>query len=191
MNVAIHQIVTADRRREEAQAELAHQAAHDSLTGLPNRAQSLELLTGTLNRAQRSGAMIGLLFVDLDGFKAVNDNLGHRAGDAVLHEVGERLRGVVRQNDLVGRLGGDEFVVICETVDAESAQTVAGRITDAIRAPYPGVPASLPVSASVGVVLTLPAGHHVPTSDELLTRADAAMYRSKNGGRDRVTIELV
>ena len=173
------------------QRMLEQLALYDELTGLANRKLLEEQLTLAIASALRDASSLALMFIDLDGFKAVNDNLGHRAGDAVLHEVGERLRGVVRQNDLVGRLGGDEFVVICETVDAESAQTVAGRITDAIRAPYPGVPASLPVSASVGVVLTLPAGHHVPTSDELLTRADAAMYRSKNGGRDRVTIELV
>jgi diguanylate cyclase (GGDEF)-like protein len=109
----------------------------------------------------------------------------------VLCTVAERLTAVVRQNDLVGRLGGDEFIVICETVDEDSAANVAERIVESIRAPYEGVPPELALSASVGVVLTHPSPHHVPTGDELLVRADAAMYNSKNTGRDRVTIELV
>ena len=173
------------------QRQLEQLALYDELTALANRKLLEQQLDTAIAAALRDSTSLALMFIDLDGFKAVNDNLGHRAGDAVLREVAHRLASVVRQNDLVGRLGGDEFVVICETVDQDSAQTVADRITEAVRAPYPGVPTSLQVSASVGVVLTLPAGHHVPTSDELLTRADAAMYRSKNGGRDRVTIELV
>jgi len=172
-------------------AELEARADVDPLLDILNRRGFERELTRAISYVARYGSPAVLMFIDLDGFKAVNDNLGHRAGDGVLREVAERLRGVVRQNDLVGRLGGDEFVVICETVDEESALTVASRILEAVRAPYPEIPARLPVSASVGVVLTHPSAMSVPTSDELLTRADAAMYRSKNGGRDRVTIELV
>lgn len=173
------------------QHQLEQLALYDELTGLANRKLLQEQLSLAIASALRDSTSLALMFIDLDGFKAVNDQLSHQAGDEVLREVAERLRGVVRQNDLVGRLGGDEFVVICETVDQESAHAVAHRVTAAIRAPYPGIPATLSVSASVGVILCQPTAHAVPTSDGLLTRADAAMYRSKDSGRDRVTIELV
>jgi diguanylate cyclase (GGDEF)-like protein/PAS domain S-box-containing protein len=173
------------------QRQLEQLALYDELTGLANRKLLQEQLSLAIASALRDGTSLALMFIDLDGFKAVNDQIGHAAGDDVLRGVADRLRGVVRQNDLVGRLGGDEFVVICETVDQESARAVAERILEAIRQPYDGIPAALPVSASVGVVLSQPAGHSVPTSDELLTKADAAMYTSKNSGRDRITIELV
>ena len=173
------------------QRQLEQLALYDELTGLANRKLLQEQLTLAIASALRDGTSLALMFIDLDGFKAVNDQLSHQAGDNVLREVAGRLAGVVRQNDLVGRLGGDEFVVICETVDEESAHLVAERITAAIREPYAGVPDRLVVSASVGVVLCQPTAHAVPTSDELLTRADAAMYRSKDSGRNRVTIEKV
>jgi len=173
------------------QRQLEQLALYDELTGLANRKLLDEQVTTAIASCLRDATSLALMFIDLDGFKAVNDSLGHRAGDGVLREVAERLQGVVRQNDLVGRLGGDEFVVICETVDEQSMLTVAERILEAVRAPYTDIPSFLPVSASVGVVLTHPSPQAVPTSDELLTRADAAMYRSKNSGRDRVTIELV
>lgn len=173
------------------QRQLEQLALYDELTGLANRKLLQEQLTSAIASALREESSLGLMFIDLDGFKAVNDQLGHDVGDSVLCEVAERLNGVVRQNDLVGRLGGDEFVVICESVDEESAELVAGRITKAIRAPYEGVPSRLSISASVGVVLTHPTSSAPPTGDELLVHADAAMYRSKNTGRDRVTIELV
>jgi diguanylate cyclase (GGDEF)-like protein/PAS domain S-box-containing protein len=173
------------------QRQLEQLALYDELTGLANRKLLQEQLTDAIASALRDATYIGLMFIDLDGFKAVNDELGHDVGDSVLREVATRLTSVVRQNDLVGRLGGDEFVVICEAVDEDSARVVAERITEAIRAPYEGVPAPLGISASVGVVLTNPGAAAVPTGDALLIRADAAMYRSKNSGRDRVTVELV
>ena len=187
MNVAIHQIVTADRGREEAQAELAHQAAHDSLTGLPNRAQCLELLTGTLNRAQRSGAMIGLLFVDLDGFKAVNDTFGHGAGDDVLRSVSRRMQTVVRGGDVVGRLGGDEFVVLLEpVVDERSAVEVGERLIANVSAPIVLANGeAVSVGASVGVAISQDAG---TDADALLVEADTAAYRAKNRGRGRTEV---
>ncbi|SDR81549.1 diguanylate cyclase (GGDEF) domain-containing protein [Friedmanniella luteola] len=187
MNVAIHQIGTADRRRDEAQAELAHQAAHDSLTGLPNRAQSLELLEGTLSRAQRSGAMIGLLFVDLDGFKAVNDTFGHSAGDDVLRTVGRRMQTVVRGGDVVGRLGGDEFVVLLEpVVDEESAVAVGERLIAEVSAPIRlSNGEDVTVGASVGVAISQDAR---TDADALLVEADTAAYRAKNRGRGRTEV---
>lgn len=173
------------------QRQLEQLALYDELTGLANRKLLQEQLTTAIASAARDEASLGLMFIDLDGFKAVNDRLGHDVGDSVLREVAERLNSVVRQDDLVGRLGGDEFVVICEAVDQVSAEVVAQRIIDVVRQPYEGVPAPLGISASVGVVLTNPSVVAVPTGDELLVHADSAMYRSKNSGRDRVTIELV
>jgi len=187
MNVAIHQIVTADRRSEAAQAELAHQAAHDSLTGLPNRAQSLELLSGTLSRAQRSGAMIGLLFVDLDGFKAVNDTFGHAAGDQVLRTVAQRMTTVVRGGDVVGRLGGDEFVLLLEPViDEESAVAVGERLIEVVSAPILLASGQdVTVGASVGVAVSQDAQ---TDPDALLVEADTAAYRAKTRGRGRIEV---
>jgi diguanylate cyclase (GGDEF)-like protein len=187
MNVAIHQIVSADRRREEAQAELAHQAAHDSLTGLPNRAQSLELLGGTLSRAQRSGAMIGLLFVDLDGFKKINDTFGHGAGDDVLRTVARRMQTVVRGGDVVGRLGGDEFVVLLEpVVDEKSAVVVGERLIAEVSAPIRLANGEVvAVGASVGVAISQDAR---TDPDALLVEADTAAYRAKNRGRGRTEV---
>lgn len=187
MNVAIHQIVNADRRSEAAQAELVHQAAHDSLTGLPNRAQSLELLSGTLSRAQRSGAMIGLLFVDLDGFKAVNDTFGHGAGDHVLRTVAERMTTVVRGGDVVGRLGGDEFVLLLEPViDEESAVAVGERLIEAVSAPIMlSTGQDVSVGASVGVTVSQDARID---PDALLVEADTAAYRAKSRGRGRIEV---
>jgi diguanylate cyclase (GGDEF)-like protein len=173
------------------QRQLEQLALYDELTGLANRKLLKEQLTSAISSAARDEASLGLMFIDLDGFKAVNDQLGHDVGDSVLREVAERLTSVVRQDDLVGRLGGDEFVVICEAVDQASAEAVGQRIIDVVRQPYEGVPAPLGLSASVGVVLTNPSLLSVPTGDELLVHADSAMYRSKNSGRDRVTIELV
>ncbi|GAA1426957.1 hypothetical protein GCM10009616_02870 [Microlunatus lacustris] len=187
MNVAIHQIVNADRRSEKDQAELAHQAAHDSLTGLPNRAQSLELLSGTLSRAQRSGAMIGLLFVDLDGFKAVNDTFGHGAGDQVLRTVAQRMTTVVRGGDVVGRLGGDEFVLLLEPViDEESAVAVGERLIEVVSAPIVLANGQdVSVGASVGVAISQDAG---TDPDALLVEADTAAYRAKTRGRGRIEV---
>ncbi len=120
VHASVQQIVSSVRQREELQSALAHQAAHDPLTDLPNRAQALALTAAALNRGRRSGEKTGLLFVDLDGFKAVNDGYGHACGDEVLREVARRLRGQLRGGDVVCRLGGDEFVVLVEPVDTES-----------------------------------------------------------------------
>ncbi len=187
MQVAIEQIVAANRDRDRLQEDLAYQAEHDSLTALPNRAQSLRLIEGALQRAQRSGAMIGLLFVDLDGFKAVNDNFGHRAGDDVLRCVAQRMQTVVRGGDIVGRLGGDEFVVLLETLDTErSAVEIADRLIEAVSAPITRSDGRLVrVGASVGVAISQD-GATNPA--HLLHEADTAVYRAKAAGRGRVEV---
>jgi diguanylate cyclase (GGDEF)-like protein len=187
MNVAIAQIIAANRQRAQAQDALAHQAAHDALTGLPNRRQALEQMAGALSRAQRSGAVIGLLFVDLDGFKNVNDSHGHAAGDELLRIVATRLQNAVRAGDVVARLGGDEFVVLLEPLDEQaSAVRVADRVVSAVSAPIvlsDGREAS--VGASVGVAVSQDGADN---PDSLLHEADVAVYRAKQSGRGRTEV---
>jgi diguanylate cyclase (GGDEF)-like protein len=161
-----------ERRRHEA--ELAHQALHDPLTGLPNRALFADRLRLALSRLGRTQTRLAVLFLDLDGFKAINDSLGHGAGDQFLVEVAQRLRGVLRGGDTAARLGGDEFVILCEDVaGASEARMIAARVVD-----------ELPGSVSVGIALATD-GTEDPTA--LVRAADAAMYavkRSGGGGLD-------
>ena len=161
-------------------AELArlyrHQARHDVLTGLPNRALVLERLTAMLSRAQRHGSHVGVMFIDLDGFKRVNDTHGHQAGDHLLLEVAQRLREAARAHDVVGRLGGDEFVVVAEITDPKDLPGLAARLVEALDDPFAlqGGPA-VRVRASIGVASddgARPAG-------EVLRLADDAMYTAK------------
>jgi diguanylate cyclase (GGDEF)-like protein len=187
MNVAINQIVAANRDRDRLQTNLAYQAAHDSLTNLPNRAQAMHDISAALHRAQRAGTMVGLLFVDLDGFKAVNDTFGHGSGDDVLRTIAQRLQDEVRAGDMVARLGGDEFIVLLESLSDESdAVHIASRVIDVA-----GEPITVElgrwarVGASVGVAISKD-GSIDP--DRLLREADAAVYRAKAGGRGRVEI---
>jgi len=169
------------------QDHLAHEATHDSLTGLPNRAQALELLQAALHRSQRNRTMVGLLFVDLDGFKAVNDTQGHQAGDDVLRTVARRLRDTVRAGDVVARLGGDEFVVLLEYSETdEDPFGTAGRLISAVSVPITlanGREAR--VGASIGVAFS---EDDSVDADRLLHEADTAAYRAKAAGRGRVEI---
>jgi diguanylate cyclase (GGDEF)-like protein len=186
LNLAFGQVAVADRQRQVLQDELAHQATHDSLTGLPNRAQALRMIEGALHRGRRSGAIIGLLFIDLDDFKLINDRLGHAVGDAVLCEAARRMDGLVRAGDLVARLGGDEFVVLLEPVDSESAGVeIAERLAEILAEPVTYGGRQVALSASVGVAFSLDGGID---ADHLLAEADAAVYRAKAGGRARVEI---
>jgi diguanylate cyclase (GGDEF)-like protein len=186
MNVAITQIVSANRERERLQSNLAHQAAHDPLTDLPNRAQALESITAALSRAQRSGVMVGLLFVDLDGFKGVNDSFGHGAGDDVLRVVAARLRERSRGGDLVARLGGDEFVVVLENVkDEANAVHLGQRIVKALGEPITADGKRTRIGASVGLAISQDGSID---ADRLIREADAAVYRAKRLGRNRVEV---
>ena len=126
--------------------------------------------------------------MDLDGFKAVNDGLGHLAGDAVLEEVARRLRAVVRGSDTLARFGGDEFVVICEDIGADEAQGLAERIRLAVKQPMPGPAAAFAVTASVGIALHEPVDGSAVTAAEILKAADVAMYASKCAGKDHITL---
>jgi diguanylate cyclase len=187
MSVAINQIMAVSQQREKLQHELVHRAAHDSLTGLPNRAQSIRLIQGALSRAQRSGAVVGLLFVDLDGFKAINDSLGHAAGDQVLRTVAARMQALVRAGDVVARLGGDEFVVLLEPLDEQaSAVAVADRLVAAVSRPMELAGGrTVGIGASVGVALSQDG---LTDAEVLLHESDVAVYRAKSTGRGRTEV---
>jgi len=158
------------------QTRLAHAALHDEMTGLPNR----RLLERDVDRVvSRTGCAV--LFIDLDGFKEINDRLGHQEGDRVLRETALRLRSSLRPDDLVARYGGDEFVVACSIVDPSTVPAFAARILAAIR-DTPG--AVMLRGASIGVAVA-PPGTDLP-AEQLIRRADAAMYRAKAAGGNRI-----
>jgi len=177
-----------DRRRDELHAELAaergrlaHEALHDSLTGLPNRALVLDQIDQMLARARRTNIPAAALFLDVDDFKDINDTLGHIAGDQLLAGIGGRLASAVRKGDSVGRLGGDEFVVLVEGASlAAGAEVVAARILDVFATPFEtsGSDAPLKVTASIGV-----ATGDRASPEELLRDADIALYRAKAAGK--------
>ena len=172
--------------RKRAELRLAHLALHDALTGLPNRTLFLDRLQHALNRASRTSKRVAVLFVDLDRFKAVNDALGHEAGDSLLQQVAERLRSCVRSSDTLARLAGDEFTVLLEDVaDIHEAQAVAERIRAALQQPFPVAGQHLTTTASVGVALS---GPDTRQAADLLRQSDAAMYRAKSSGRNRVCL---
>jgi len=164
------------------QRKLEHAAMHDETTGLPNRRR---LETQLLEYGVASSALVATLFIDLDGFKRVNDSLGHHVGDLLLREVGERLQVAVRADDFVARYGGDEFVVVCEVPEVEAAQEVADRVRRSIEQPFQDLPEGFPISASIGMSLarTEDPGWN---PDRLIREADHAMYSAKNAGGNRV-----
>ncbi|MGZ4678421.1 MAG: diguanylate cyclase, partial [Acidimicrobiia bacterium] len=160
---------------------ITHQALHDSLTGLPNRRLFEESVSSSLSRARRDGTSVALLFVDLDEFKQVNDQLGHEHGDRVLEGVADRMRASLRAGDVPARVGGDEFAVLLHDADRETALLLAERFRSAISAPMTVNGRQLRVSASIGI-----ATHPLDgtTYDELLCRSDIAMYVAKANSGD-------
>lgn len=175
--------------RVRLQRQLEHLALHDPLTGLANRQLLQSSLERAIDRADHTDLPVALIFFDVDDFKSINDRWGHAAGDAVLRTLAERLRMSIRSGDVVGRIGGDEFVAICSDADLESAASIAARILSAAREPLVIAGTSIAVSMSAGVATYLPGSHFRPTADQLLIRADGAMYRSKGTGKDRVSLE--
>jgi diguanylate cyclase (GGDEF)-like protein len=169
--------------RRRAEAEIVHLARHDVLTGLANRAEFNEKLEDAGKRLKRGGAAITVMMVDLDRFKAVNDTLGHAAGDALLVEVGRRLQSTIRETDVLARLGGDEFAIIQEGGNSqhEGAIALAVRIISAISEPFDlnGVEAN--VGTSIGIAM---APEHGTEPEALLKRADLALYSAKDNGRN-------
>lgn len=170
-----------DRRALEAQ--LAHQAFHDSLTGLANRALFRDRLAHALERARRSSCRLAVMFLDLDDFKAINDGLGHEAGDALLVGVAERLDQCVRASDTVARLGGDEFAVLVEEADSDEEFTdLAERILKHMRGAFRLGDREVFARASIGIAIS-DAGED--SAEDLLRDADAAMYHAKRAGGSR------
>jgi len=161
--------------------ELEQDVLRDSLTGVLNRAACLDRLAHALARAERGGGPIGVLFIDLDGFKSVNDSLGHAVGDAVLSAVARRLDDVLRRSDSLARLGGDEFVVLAENISgADEVDLLSTRIREALQEPIAVEDGSVTLGASIGVVLA-----EGGSAVEALRQADVALYRAKADGRDR------
>ncbi|MGH2783921.1 MAG: bifunctional diguanylate cyclase/phosphodiesterase [Actinomycetota bacterium] len=171
--------------RKTFEQHLAHQALHDPLTGLPNRALVLDRLAHALTRNKRSENKVAVLFLDLDRFKLVNDSHGHAAGDQLLQGLAERLRNAVRPSDTVARFGGDEFVAVCEDVtDEADALRIADRMTAVLIEPFDWRGNDVFLTGSVGIALS---GNDASPED-LLQDADAAMYRAKEQGRARSAI---
>jgi Amt family ammonium transporter len=173
--------------RKQTEAKLQHDALHDALTGLPNRALFLDRLSQAFtHRLRRSGQNCGVLFMDLDRFKEINDTLGHASGDELLIAVAERLRGALRPQDTAARLGGDEFAILVENIQSVSGmEIVATRVLEALEKEFEVCGHIIHASASIGVAIAGP-DHTVP---ELLIRdADFAMYRAKQDGGRRFEI---
>ncbi|GAB7191607.1 hypothetical protein NUM3379_23150 [Kineococcus sp. NUM-3379] len=175
-SMALVSDVTETRRVEEV---LRHAALHDALTGLPNRT----LLTERLRHALAGPGRTGVVFLDLDDFKQVNDSRGHGTGDRLLLAVAERFAAVTGPRDTVGRFGGDEFLVVCEDTDEERAAAAARSLLDALAEPFEVAGEHLHVAASVGVAVSPPA-----SAEDLLRYADIAMYAAKDEGRARVRL---
>ncbi|MGZ4602990.1 MAG: putative bifunctional diguanylate cyclase/phosphodiesterase [Kineosporiaceae bacterium] len=172
------------RRVREGQDRLRHQAFHDWLTGLPNRALFRDRLEQALERHRRGGHRLAVLFCDLDDFKGVNDALGHAAGDELLTMTAQRLRSSVRASDTVARLGGDEFAIVLDD-DGSSPLTTGERVLAILERPVTLAGRQLSPRASAGLVVVEP-GEHSVTAEALLHQADAAMYRAKRSGKGRL-----
>ncbi|HET9740229.1 MAG TPA: EAL domain-containing protein [Solirubrobacteraceae bacterium] len=181
-----HILASADER-DRYEQQMRHDALHDALTGLPNRTLLLDRLYQALARAGRDGSRVAVIFLDLDNLKVLNDSLGHQAGDQLLQAIGPRLRRELRAADTVARFGGDEFAVVCSDVtDEHHGAAIAERLVRAFEEPFLVDGEERFGSASVGVVITDPQAPREP--EELLSDADAAMYRAKERGRGRAEV---
>jgi diguanylate cyclase (GGDEF)-like protein len=178
------QLIVVNDQLQETNLQLAYQAMHDPLTGLLNRRGTLEELEAALARS-RAGGSVALLFCDLDRFKAVNDSLGHRGGDRFICVLADRISRTIDRADIAGRMGGDEFVVVLPDLDVAAAAAVANRLVGVLAQPVHAEGREVPSSVSIGVAV---APLHGSTSSELLRHANAALYRAKAGGRNRVEL---
>jgi diguanylate cyclase (GGDEF)-like protein/PAS domain S-box-containing protein len=175
------QDITARKAVEE---ELVQQALHDSLTGLPNRALLTDRLIHGLAGSRRRGTQVGVIFLDVDHFKVVNDSLGHTSGDDLLRQAAERIARAIRPGDTVARFGGDEFVVVCDDVDLPETERIAARVLEALSQPCVIGGQDVHVTASLGIAIA----DEQATPESLLRDSDAAMYRAKERGRGRIEV---
>lgn len=186
----LEQLFQLNKELQETKNRLQHVAHHDVLTDLPNRMLFRDRLEQSLARANRDHGTFAVLYVDIDGFKPVNDQLGHAAGDAVLKQIAQRLQQRVRGSDTVARLGGDEFAVIANNIqDAAAALSLGEMLCTVLSEPYAlDLPAGTkppPVGASVGIALF---PRHGDQADALLLAADHAMYQAKHGGKSHAVL---
>jgi diguanylate cyclase (GGDEF)-like protein len=169
-------------RLKQTNEQVIHLAHHDALTELPNRILFYDRLNQAMARASRDKELIGVLFLDLDGFKLINDTLGHDAGDALLREAAKRIKACVRDSDTVARMGGDEFtVILCNVNTLASIEQVCKKIIEAIADPFALNGKNCSVSISIGISIYPDSGE---TSDQLVKVADASMYLAKRGGKN-------
>jgi diguanylate cyclase (GGDEF)-like protein len=178
------EIQRRDIARQRAEEKLSRQAMYDELTGLPNRRLLADRLNHTLAMARRQGINVGILYIDLDGFKLVNDSLGHSVGDLLLEQVAERLRSRIRESDTLARLGGDEFtVVLSQLRERQDAESVARQLIDQLSMPFHLGEHAVTISGSVGISVF---PEHGSEPESLLQHADSAMYHAKRQGKNRM-----
>jgi diguanylate cyclase (GGDEF)-like protein len=178
---AVASVLGSAADRFATEREIRYRSTHDALTDLPNRAWLLDRLPRTINKHRT-----GVVFVDLDGFKNVNDTYGHQAGDQLLREIARRLRAAVRPGDTVARLAGDEFAVLCEPAGSSDAiERLARRLLTVIEQPVVLTNATVRVSASAGVAIS---GANLTDADRLLNASDIAMYAAKRAGVGRCVV---
>ncbi len=186
LGVAVGHMGNLDRKVKEYATQLQHQAFHDPLTKLPNRALFSDRLEHATARVARGATLVAVLFLDLDGFKRVNDHHGHAVGDLLLQAAAKRMQESVRVGDTVARLGGDEFVVLLEDLDGpESARTTADRLSNCLRQPFVINGTTCSISVSIGIAFCGSAGHR---SEDILRDADRAMYLAKASGSGRFEV---
>jgi diguanylate cyclase (GGDEF)-like protein len=174
-------LMKASRMLKQAQ----HLAHHDRLTGLANGLLFTEIVDHQLSICARTGSTLAVLYVDIDGFKAVNDAHGHATGDRLLRAVAARLKSGIRTSDVAARLGGDEFAILLVLTGAQAAAILARELADCISLPYPIDQLTIEISASIGVAAYPDSGTN---SEELLHSADEAMYKAKSGRKRRQTV---
>lgn len=179
----VYSMVMDVTQRTLMEQNLYRQATTDSLTGLPNRSELVSRLEQAVLRSRRSNDELALLFLDIDGFKAINDTLGHHAGDEVLRDFGKRLVGLVRRTDTVGRWAGDEFIIILESpnMTSETACTLANKVLRAMTEPFDCANQKRLLGTSIGIAMF---SREQELPGQLISRADAAMYRAKHGGKN-------